>query len=86
MCGVALGVLGVPLSDFLTWEIDDYVMALKEYRRAKDEEWEMVRWTGYYSLISFNGSDKVNPKDVWLPIDPIPTFNDKKKAKWRKLK
>jgi hypothetical protein len=84
MIGVALGQLGASLQDFLTWECDDYVNAVKFYRLQQKENWEQVRWNAYYSLISFNGSDKIKLKDITIPTDEQETAEDKKRAKWQR--
>ena len=83
MCETALGVLGASLQDWLTWTVKDYVLAVKGYQIRRKEEWEMVRWISYYSLVGIVGSDKAN---IWLPGDDAPSYKNKQKAKfkWRK--
>lgn len=82
---IGLGVLGASLGDFLMWDIDDFVNAFKGYKTKEANEWEKVRMISYYTLISFNGSDKIDIDMVRMPGDPPPSYKNKKKAKMRWL-
>lgn len=87
MIGVALGQIGASLQDLLNWECDDYVNAVKYHRLKQKETWEMIRWNSFYSLVAMNGTDKITIDKVILPVDTqTQSFNDKKRAKWRKLR
>lgn len=85
MLRTGLGVLGLPLSEFERYTINDYVLAVSGYREKRKEEWEMVRTVSYYSLVAMQGS-KIKPDMVSVPGDPPLRVKDKRKAKWRKLK
>jgi hypothetical protein len=82
MCKVALGVLGVPLTDFKTWTVNHYKLAVDGYRVKQNETWAMVKTQAYYSLIAMQGSSKIRWEDIKLPIDEP---EEKKRAKWRKI-
>jgi len=83
MVKVAIGVLGVSLSDLLTWTIYDYKLACEGYELKQQQEWEKIRTISYYSLVSINGSKGINYKDVHIPTDKQ---EEKKRIKWRKIK
>jgi hypothetical protein len=86
MIGVALGQVGASLQDVLTWDCDDFVNAVKYYRLKQREEWERVRWIGYYSVVGMVGSEKVTIDKIKLPIDEPETAEGKKRVKWQKLR
>ena len=86
MFQVGVGILGASLTDFLTWDIDDFVNAFKGHKVKERNEWEKVRISSYYTLVAFNGSDKIDMSLVRMPFDPPATFKEKPKAKFRWLK
>ena len=82
MCKVALGVLGVPLSDFKTWTVYQYKLAVDGHKAKQNETWAMVKTQAYYSLIAMQGSKNIKWEDIALPIDKP---KEKKRVKWRKI-
>lgn len=84
MVRVAVGVMGVPLSDLLTWTVRDYQLACEGYQIRNKEEWERTRTLSYYTLVSIAGSKGIQYKDITLPIDEN-SAKDKKRVKWRRL-
>lgn len=86
MCKVALGVLGVPLSDFLLWTVKDYLLAVDGYNKKERSEWLKVQTMCYYSVVSFQGSKGISFDDIATPFNEKKDYRDKKRAKWRKLK
>lgn len=85
MVKVALGVLGVPLLDFLQWTVNDYFLAITGYQIKRKDQWEMVRMQSYYSLVAMQGSKGITYDDIRVPTDEKESYKDKKRVKWRKV-
>jgi hypothetical protein len=86
MWRVASGVIGASLTDFLTWTVKDYQLAVEGYKMRQRDEWERARFVSYYSVVAMQGSKNIKYQDIKTPFDEQDTAKDKKRVKWRKLK
>jgi hypothetical protein len=84
MCRVALGCIGACLSDFLTWTVRDYQLAVEGYEIKQRQEWERARMVSYYSVIAMQGSKEIKYSDIKTPIDEKDSAKGKKRVKWQK--
>jgi hypothetical protein len=84
MWRVASGVIGASLTDFLTWTVKDYQLAVEGYKIKQREEWEKARMISYYSVIAMQGSAKIKYSDIKTPIDEQESAKGKKRVKWQK--
>jgi hypothetical protein len=68
---IGLGVLAISLSEFMLMTPYELECAYLGYRNRKEEDWEMVRYSSYYSMILHAKKDSLELKDVFIPSDAI---------------
>jgi hypothetical protein len=68
---VGLGILSINRTEFMLMTPRELEMAHSGYRKRKEEDWEMVRYGSYYSMILHAKKDSLELKDVFIPPDSI---------------
>jgi len=60
----ALGVIGIPPSEFYDLTMFEYICICEGYKKREANEWDRVRTLGFY-IIKAAGDTKMNsPKDI----------------------